>query len=445
MDYFKRIQTSAVLGAAGKMGSGITLLMAQEMIEQSFKGNGKPGDYKLYAVDVSLDALEGLKKYVYKQSAKKATKKADKFRGKSDEFKDLDDEALGKAYADMVLSVLQPTTAVEDAAGSGLVFEAVSENLDLKVKLFKKIEEASGGDDTWYFTNTSSVPIHLMDEKAHLGGRILGFHFYNPPAVQRLVELILTSYTKPELREVALELARNMGKIIVPANDHAGFIGNGHFMRDALHGISESEKLAVDMPMHEAIYMINTVSNKFLVRPMGIFQLIDYVGIDVVKFILGVMDPYYPSETLHSPLLDEMVGKGITGGQHHDGSQKDGFLRYAEGRPVAVFNPSLDDYVEISEFKGSCDEHLGPLPENFVKWKDIIRDPEKEQKLADYFEALGKMENQGAIIAKRYIQRSREIGLQLIRDGIALSEKDVNTVLLTGFFHAYGPINSYLK
>ncbi|HRY99580.1 MAG TPA: 3-hydroxyacyl-CoA dehydrogenase family protein, partial [Bacteroidales bacterium] len=392
----------------------------------------------------SDEALQGLLRYVHKQSARKGAKMAAQYRSRCLQWADLDDEGLGQAYADRVLSVIRTSTSISEAGNAGLVFEAVSENPDLKVKLFRELEEAGGQQDVWYFTNTSSVPIHLLDERAGLGGRILGFHFYNPPAVQRLVELILTSSTLPELREVALELARNMGKIIVPANDHAGFIGNGHFMRDALFGLAEAQRLAKGMPLHEAVYMVNTVSAKFLVRPMGIFQLIDYVGIDVVRFILAVMDPYYPNETLHSALLDRLFEAGVKGGQHHDGSQKDGFLKYEEGRPTAVYDPDNGSYVELSTFKAGCEARLGGLPASIPAWKDVVKDPEKEAKLAAYFQDLGALDTEGAALARAYVKRSRDIGQQLVADGIALNEKDVNTVLLTGFFHAYGPINLYL-
>jgi 3-hydroxyacyl-CoA dehydrogenase len=444
MDYINRIKKSAVLGAAGKMGSGISLLMAQEMVAQALKPGNENTPFELIAVDVSEEALQGLKDYIFQQSRKKATKKAEDFRKRYPVFAGKEDEEVGLLYAEKVFSVLKLTTRLEDAARAGLVFEAVSENPELKTRLFDTLEKASSDKDIWYFTNTSSVPIHLLDEKASLDGRILGFHFYNPPAVQRLVELILTSRTKPGLRETALELARNMGKIIVPANDHAGFIGNGHFMRDALYGIAQAEKLANDMPVHEAIYRINTVSMQYLIRPMGVFQLIDYVGIDVVRYILGVMNPYYPAENLHSELLDTLFDQGIKGGQHHDGSQKDGFLQYKEGKAVAVYNPTLEDYVKINEFRQDSEQHLGAIPAEAPRWKDVIRDTDKEAKLSAWFTALGKLDSQGAQLACDYLRRSREIGRQLVRDGIALSEKDVNTVLLTGFFHAYGPINDYL-
>jgi 3-hydroxyacyl-CoA dehydrogenase len=215
---------------------------------------------------------------------------------------------------------------VEAAYDSTIIFEAVSENRALKVKLFSQIEQ-NNPEKPWYFTNTSSVPIHLIDEEAKLGGRVLGFHFYNPPAVQKLVELIVTGKTDPDMTAFSKEYAKNLGKVVVPANDFAGFIGNGHFMRDALHGIHTAEKLAKDMPFAEAIYAVNRVSQDFLIRPMGIFQLIDYVGIDVVSFIMNVMNPFLPDEDLHSDLLDKMITLGIKGGQFSDGSQKDGFLK----------------------------------------------------------------------------------------------------------------------
>ena len=99
-------------------------------------------------------------------------------------------------------------------------------------------------------------------------------------------------------------------------------------MRDALYGISEAEKLAKISSLAEAIYIINKVTQDFLIRPMGIFQLIDYVGIDVCQYIMSVMNPYLPDEDLHSDLLDKMMEAGVKGGQNSDGSQKDGFLKY---------------------------------------------------------------------------------------------------------------------
>ncbi len=150
----------------------------------------------------------------------------------------------------------------------------------------------------------------------------MGFHFYNPPAIQKLVELIVTKASQPEMQEFANNYAKALRKIVVPSNDKAGFIGNGHFMRDALYGINLAKDLAADRPLYEAIYMVNKVTQDFLVRPMGIFQLIDYVGIDVVQFIMKVMNPHLADENLHSDLLDQMLELDVRGGQMSNGAQK---------------------------------------------------------------------------------------------------------------------------
>ena len=141
------------------------------------------------------------------------------------------------------------------------------------------------------------------------------------------------------MAEFAGRCAKNLRKTVVRSRDRAGFIGNGHFMRDLLHAIGEVERLAAKMPFAEAIYTVNRVSQDFLVRPMGIFQLIDYVGLDVCQCILGVMDARLPGQGLHSPLIDRLLAAGVKGGQHHDGSQKDGFLRYEQGKPIGVYDP----------------------------------------------------------------------------------------------------------
>ncbi len=333
-------------------------------------------------------------------------------------------------------------TTLEAAFESTLIFEAISENPSLKVKLFSRIDKENS-KLPWVFTNTSSIPIQELDREADLGGRILGFHFYNPPAVQKLVEVIAAPTTKEELVEFAQVYAKSLRKKVVPSNDSAGFIGNGHFMRDALHGIDEVSRLSEEMPFVEAIYMINRVSQDFLIRPMGIFQLVDYVGLDVCQCIMKVMNPHLADEDLHSPLLDRLISLGVRGGQYGDGSQKDGFLKYEKGRPSGIYDPDRKEYVPISEFQTGCDRKLGSLPGSALPWKAMIAHPDKANMLAKFFQELGEMKSLGSELAWHYGLRSREIGLKLVSDNVARNEKDVNTVLLTGFYHAYGPINDY--
>ncbi len=443
MDYNQKLQNVTVLGAAGKMGSGILLLTAVEMADLSLKPENKGKAFVLNAMDVSKEGLAGLMLYLRAQVQKIAEKKTVALRKLYAGRPDLiENEEIINQYIFDVMNIVRPTTRVEAAYDSTLVFEAVSENRALKVKLLSQIDE-NNPEKPWFFTNTSSVPIHLIDEEAKLHGRVLGFHFYNPPAVQKLVELIVTSGTDAEMTGFAKEYAKNLGKVVVPANDFAGFIGNGHFMRDALHGIQTAGKLGQEMPFVEAIYTVNRITQDFLIRPMGIFQLIDYVGIDVVSFIMGVMNPFLPDEDLHSDLLDKMIALGVKGGQFSDGSQKDGFLKYEKSKPVAIYDPATQTYIGISALKDKCDKWLGAPPASLIPWKAAVKTKDKDLVFGKIFADMKAMDTRGARLAVEYGRRSNEIGRKLVADHVAHNETDVNTVLLTGFFHAYGPVNEY--
>ena len=445
MNYDERLQHVSVMGAAGKMGSGILLLTAVEMADLSLKPENKGKAFVLNAIDLSDEGLAGLMDYLRAQVQKIAEKKTVWLRSIYADRDDLiENYHIIDQYINDVMRIVRPTTAMEVAYKSSLVFEAVSENKDLKVKLLKQIDQ-NNPNKTWFFTNTSSVPIHSIEDEAGLNGRILGFHFYNPPAVQKLVELIVTANTLPEASTFANNYAKALGKVVVPSNDFAGFIGNGHFMRDALHGINEALELASMRPLTEAIYMMNKISQDFLVRPMGIFQLIDYVGVDVVQFIMKVMNPHLPDEDLHSDLLDTMMEQGIKGGQHSSGAQKDGFLKYEKGAPTAVYDVEKKTYVDIASFAASCDEALGKLPESFIPWKGAVKIKDKDTHFGPYFAAFKNMDTLGSKLALRYGKRSDAIGRKLVADKVANNEQDVNTVMLTGFFHAYGPINNYFN
>ncbi len=444
MNYTDRLQNVSVLGAAGKMGSGILLLTAVEMADLKLLPENKDKQFVLNAIDVSPSGLQGLMKYLKTQVLKIAEKKISWLREIYASRADLvENGEIIEEYVFEVLSLVQPTSRIEAAYGSTVIFEAIKEDPTLKVTIFSNIDK-NNSNKPWFFTNTSSIPIGNLNKDAALEGRVIGFHFYNPPAVQKLVELIKADKTIPELVEFARQYAKKLKKVVVDSNDFAGFIGNGHFMRDALHGIGEVEKLSEEMPFIEAVYMINKITQDYLVRPMGIFQLIDYVGIDVCQYILSVMDPYFPNEELHSKLLDILLQNGVKGGQNADGSQKDGFLKYEKGAPVAVFDFKDKTYHTITAFKENCDKRLGSMPTAFQPWKVIMKDSNKTASLSQYFKELKGMDSLGAKLAKTYHQRSLTIGLQLVKDGVAHSNEDVNTVMLTGFFHSFGPINDFM-
>ena len=445
MTYDEKLQNVSVLGAAGKMGSGILLLTAVEMANLSLKPENKGKTFVLNAIDLSEEGLAGLMKYLRAQVRKVAEKKMVALRHMYADRADLiENGEIIDEYIFDVMNVVRPVTTMESAYKSHLVFEAIAENQDLKVKIFSQIDE-NNPNKPWFFTNTSSIPINVLNSRASLEGRVLGFHFYNPPAIQRLVELITIKENSAEMVDFANAYAQNLRKVVVPSNDYAGFIGNGHFMRDALHGIYEVEKLMKDYSFTESVYLVNKVSQDFLVRPMGIFQLIDYVGIDVVRFIMAVMNPYQETEDLHSDLLDKLFDMGVKGGQNSDGSQKDGFLKYDRGRPIGIYDPDKKDYIAVAEYSAKCDEALGALPASYKPWKAVNFNKKKASLLESYFGELNTMQNMGARLAKAYNMRSDAIGKQLVNSGVANNDDDVNTVMLTGFFHAYGPINNYLK
>lgn len=445
MTYEERLQNVSVLGAAGKMGSGILLLTAVEMADLSMKPENKGKSFVLNAIDVSPEGLSGLMNYLRGQIRKVAEKKIILLRKMYADRDDLiENYDIIDEYIFDVMNIVRPVTTMAAAYNSTLVFEAVSENRALKVKLLGDIDK-NNANNPWYFTNTSSVPINLIESEAGLEGRVVGFHFYNPPAVQRLVELIVTKKTTDDVEAFAKEYAKNLKKIIVPSNDFAGFIGNGHFMRDALHGMKEAETLAKDknIPLYKAIYMVNTVTQDYLVRPMGIFQLIDYVGVDVVQFILNVMNPFVNDEDLQSELLDKMMLQGVKGGQMSSGAQKDGFLKYKGGRFTAIWDTHKQQYVDLVTFKEECDEMMGEMPDSVVAWKSIIRNKKKDALLANFFNDLKSSSALGAAVAVKYGQKSKAIGEKLVSDNVANEVDHVNTVMLTGFFHAYGPVNNF--
>ncbi len=445
MNYNERMQRVAVLGAAGKMGSGILLLNAVEVADLSLLPENKGKTFVIYAIDVTEESLQGLLSYIRTQTVKLAEKKINWLREIYKDRADLvENGEMIEEYINHVMSVIRPSTLIESAYNANIIFEAIKEDPELKVSIFKKINEHNP-NQPWFFTNTSSIPIQYLNEQAGLNGRIIGYHFYNPPAVQKLVELIEAKNTLPEIREFSLKLAEKLKKIIVESNDVVGFIGNGHFMRDIIHAASEVERLTPQYGFVQAVYMMNKVSQEYLVRPMGIFQLIDYVGIDVCSYIMSVMNKYLPQDNITCPLLEKMLSIGIKGGQYADGSQKDGFLKYEKGKITAIYDIEKKQYIPIEEIQPAADEKLGTKPSKLVPWKAVIGMKDKDNVLKALFEEINQMNTVGAQLAKVYGSKSKAIGKYLVSSGVAKCDDDVNKVLMTGFFHAYGPINNFFN
>ena len=442
MKFNNRFKNVSVLGAAGKMGSGILYLNTLYLSQLKLSGEHSGETYVINAIDQTHQQLDGLMSFIKGLLLKWAEKNTVWLRKAYENRDDLiENSEIIRAYIEDAMSIIKPTTRLEAAYDSTLIFEAVSEKIEIKTMLFRQVNE-NNSNDPWFLTNTSSIPINELDNKAGLGGNIIGCHFYNPPAVQKLIELIEIKDGNKELAELVHEFGNALGKVIVPANDIAGFIGNGFFMRDLLFGLQKLNDLRKDFSFAEAALIVDTVTRDFMLRPMGIFQLTDYVGIDVCSFILDVMNTYL-DEDLHSDLLIQLMNDGINGGQYSNGSQKPGFFTYEKGRIVTVYDHDTKEYVDINNIQSKVKEYLGNQPADLT-WKALSRNKNKQELIGDFFGKLKNTDNNGCKLAMEYMKKMDEIGRQLVTDGVTNSVENVNTVMITGFHHLYGPVNDLL-
>jgi 3-hydroxyacyl-CoA dehydrogenase len=338
------------------------------------------------------------------------------------------------------MALIKPTTRIESAFECTMIFEAVIENIELKTLLLGNIKK-NNPHHPWFLTNTSSIPIEELNTKAQLEGNIIGCHFYNPPAIQKLIEVIELKKGNKELADWVNDFGKMLGKVMVPANDIAGFIGNGFFMRDLLFGIEKVKQLRAEFTFAESVLLIDTLTRDFMLRPMGIFQLTDYVGIDVCSFILNVMNNYL-SEPLYSEILPELLEKNIRGGQNSDGSQKAGLFTYVRGKIESVYDLPSGRYVPVVGIMPKINQYLGELPEN-LSWKSLSGNRDKEILIKGFFEGMKKSDSPGAKLAMEYMKKMKSIGENLVSQGVTGTASHVNTVMITGFHQLYGPINEY--
>ena len=401
----------AVIGAAGKMGRGIALLLAQLMAETG-------GDrHHLHLIDTRSDGLDDLQRY------------------------------LTRFGAEALLANVDMSTDFAAASGSRLIFEAVPEVEAIKIETLTRLRQIAAADAI-FFTNTSSLPIAALEIAAGLEGRLIGFHFYNPPPVQELLELIPSASSSPDLIDFARTIGQRLGKRVVPSKDVAGFIGNGHFVREGLHAVAEARRLAAASPgsWAAAVWGINRVTQEALLRPMGIFQVIDYAGIDIVAAILTVMQRSIGGEGVFDRLVfDRLLEAGISGGQAPDGSQRQGFFQYDGRRIAAVYDIEAASYVDVADIRRQSDGVLAPLARPGEGWKELRAEANAAVTMRGHFEWLGGLDHQGAAIARSFATASMEIAAQLVADGIAASDADVDTVVTKGFAHLYGPLDPCVR
>ena len=419
---------AAVIGAGGKMGSGIALLAAELMTGLEVDGH-RTG--QLILIDSRPQSIEPLRAYLQKHLLRRAQRR-------------LENEREARSFSDRAMALVSTATGLEAARDCTLLFEAVPESEDLKTGLLRRLRETCP-PEALFLSNTSSVPIRRLDGAAGLEGRVVGFHFYNPPAVQKLLELIPAEGTRPELVRLAEELARRLGKTVVRSRDAAGFIGNGHFIREGLRAASCVGRLRNEFGEPEAIYAVNAITEIGLLRPMGIFQVIDYAGIDVFAAILEVMELYIEGESFSSELLARMVAEGRTGGQRGDGSQKDGFFRYDGRRRAGVYDCAAREYRPLHDGRlPKVDDALGALGETGRGWSEVRAAGDPKAMIRAHFQRLAETGGRGAEMALEYAAESRRIAARLVGDGVAASPEDVDTVVTHGFHHLYGPLDESL-
>ena len=219
-----------------------------------------------------ISAQAGFETVVYDVSQEFIDKGLERIRASLQRF-----AARGKITAEEERRILARLTGVlklDGLSASALVIEAAPEQLDLKREIFKKLD-AICAPETLLATNTSSFSVTAIAGATRLPERVLGMHFFNPPPLMALVEVIRAERTSPAAVEKGLALARQMGKTPVTAKDTPGFIVNRiarPFYNEALRILSDNqaEVLTVDRVMKEA--------GGF---PMGPFELMDLIGIDI--------------------------------------------------------------------------------------------------------------------------------------------------------------------
>lgn len=287
----------AVIGS-GTMGNGIAHTFAQF-------------GYQVNLIDINTNALAKgmatIAKNLDRQVSKGTLTEAEKIAALAN-INTLTDLKLGVANADLVV-------------------EAATENLDLKLKIFKDIAEFAK-PEAILASNTSSISITAIAAVTKRGEQVIGMHFMNPVPVMKLVEVIRGYATSDETTNKVMELAKKLNKIPVEVNDYPGFVANRILMpmiNEAIYTLYEGVA---------GVNEIDTVMKLGMAHPMGPLQLADFIGLDVCLAILKVLqDGFGNPKYAPCPLLVNMVmagKKGVKSGE--------GFYNYANGvkdAPVA--------------------------------------------------------------------------------------------------------------
>lgn len=214
---------------------------------------------------------------------------------------------LSEAEREETLRRITPATELKEAAGADLVIEAVTENFEAKLEVFRTLDELTR-DEVVLASNTSSLPIVKLATATRRPDRVVGMHFFNPPPVMKLLELVRALTTSDETLAFARGFGERLGKTTVVSKDRAGFIVNMllvPFLNAAIRMYEEGFASRDD---------IDTAVELGLGHPMGPLTLLDFVGLDTTLFISEVLfeefrDPLFAPP----PILRRMVEAGYLG------------------------------------------------------------------------------------------------------------------------------------
>lgn len=289
------IKNIAVIGA-GTMGNGIAHVFAQH-------------NFLVNIVDVSQPQLDKaivvIKKNLDRQIAK---------------------GAITEEIKNQTINNISTFTSIADGVKSAdLVVEAATENLDLKLKIFKEMDQHAPANCI-LASNTSSISITKIASATQRPSKVIGMHFMNPVPVMKLVEIINGYSTEKKVSKTIFELSSQIGKIPCEVNDYPGFIANRILMpmiNEAIFSLYEGVAGVVE---------IDTVMKLGMAHPMGPLQLADFIGLDVCHSILKVLhDGFGNPKYAPCPLLINMVNANNLGVKTGEG-----FYKYSPGNKDLV-------------------------------------------------------------------------------------------------------------
>lgn len=285
----------AVIGS-GTMGNGIAHIFVQH-------------GFSVTLIDISEEAL------------KKAEATIEKNLGRQ-----VEKGLITEATKNNAMANLSTTTFMKEGVRDAeLVVEAATENIDLKLKIFKELEESTK-PNTILATNTSSISITRIASVTKSPDLVIGMHFMNPVPVMKLVEVIRGYSTTDEVTSTVVELSKAIGKIPVTVNDYPGFVANKILMpmiNEAIYTLYEGTA---------GVEEIDTIMKLGMAHPMGPLRLADFIGLDTCLSILRVLhDGFGNPKYAPCPLLVNMVTAGKLGDK-----KGEGFYNYADPKNPVV-------------------------------------------------------------------------------------------------------------